>query len=517
MHPGAHPPDHPAIVMAASGRTVSYGELDAAANRVSRLLRGLGLEVGDHVALCLENGSPFFEVAWGAHGAGLLYTALSTRLTAEELAYVVDDCGARVLLLSARYADRAAAVRAATPRVERYLSVGGEIPGYEPLEALVADQPPTPLEGTRIAGRDMLYSSGTTGRPKGIKPTGLAQPVDDAAIIVTPILRDLLGVGPDTVYLSPAPLYHAAPLRFSMAVQQLGGTVVAMERFTPEAALDLIAERGVTHTQMVPTMFVRLLRLPEELRRAADLRSLRAVLHAGAPCPSEVKRQMIDWWGPILHEYYASTEGAGLTWITSEQWLAHPGSVGRALVGVPRVLADDEDVELPVGRTGRVFFSDGPTFEYHGDPSKTREAHSRQGWATAGDIGHLDADGYLYLTDRASFTIISGGVNVYPQEAESLLAAHPKVMDVAVFGVPDEEFGERVHAVVQLVDPVDDDDAWAALEQELLAHCRARLADVKCPRHIDFRAELPRHDTGKLYKRLLKEEYARRATAGPVR
>ncbi|MGE4424861.1 MAG: acyl-CoA synthetase [Solirubrobacteraceae bacterium] len=514
MHPGAHPADHTAIVMADSGETVTYGELDASANRISRVMRSLGLGVGDHMALCIENRREIFDVLWGAHDAGLLYTALSTRLGADEMAYIVQDCGARVFVLSARYADLADEVRAATPGVEHHLSLGGEIPGWTALEDLMAEQSDQPLDEQRIGGKDMLYSSGTTGRPKGIRPKELEAPLDASPIIVTPILGGKLGVGPGSVYLTPAPMYHAAPLRFSMAIHQLGGTVVLMERFTPERALELIAGHGVTHTQMVPTMFVRMLRLPASARDAADVSSLKVVIHAGAPCPREVKQQMIDWWGPIIHEYYASTEGAGLTWVTSEEWVSHPGTVGRAAIGTPRILAEEEDVELPVGQTGRVFFSDGPQFEYHNDPDKTRGAHSSQGWSTAGDIGHLDEEGFLYLTDRASFMIISGGVNIYPQESENVLASHPKVMDAAVFGIPDEDFGESVKAVIQPMEMPADDAAAAALEAELIAHCRAQLADLKCPRSIDFRAELPRHETGKLYKRLLRDEYRERAAAG---
>jgi len=513
MYPGAHAPDAPALILAESGRTVTYGELDAAANQISRLFRAQGLHVGGHVALLVDNSAAFFELTWGAHYAGLLYTAISTRLTAEEVAYIVTDCGADTVVVSARYAETAAAlIHLLADGVHRVV-VGGALEGWEPLEELVADLPAAPLSGQRIAGRDMLYSSGTTGRPKGIKPRELAAPLDEAPVIVTPILRDQLGVGPSSVYLSPAPMYHAAPLRFSLAVQQLGGAVLLMERFTPEGALDLIERYRVSHTQMVPTMFVRLLRLPEERRVAADVSSLRVVIHAGAPCPVDVKQQMIEWWGPIVHEYYASTEACGLTWITSEQWLAHPGSVGRAMIGVPHVVGDDGE-ELPAGEEGTIWFSDGPPFEYHNDPEKTREAHDHRGWATCGDIGRLDEEGFLYLTDRASFMIITGGVNVYPQEAENVLISDPAVFDAAVFGVPHPEFGEEVKAVVQLVDRPGDAEAERAEAERLIALCRSRLADLKCPRSVDFRDELPRHDTGKLYKRLLVDEYRRRADTG---
>ena len=512
MIPAAHAPERPAIVMAASGDVVTYGELDAAANRVSRLLRAAGLQPGDHVALVVENSPAFFELVWGAHYAGLLYTPCSTRLTTDELAYIVGDCEARALFLSSAYADRAEEIRAATPGVERHIAVGGAVDGWEDLAALLAEQPAEPLDEDRIAGMDMLYSSGTTGRPKGIRPKVPATPLDEAPIVVTPVLKGMLGATEEDVYLSPAPLYHAAPLRFCLAFHQIGGAVVVMERFDAERMLELIGTHRVTFAQLVPTMFVRALRLPEDVRAAADLSSLRVVLHAGAPCPADVKRQMLDWWGPIIHEYYASTEGCGLTWVTPEQWQEHQGSVGKALIGVAHIVGDDGS-ELPAGQDGRVFFSDGPQFEYHGDPEKTAANTDERGWQTFGDIGHLDEEGFLYLTDRASHMIITGGVNVYPQEAEDRLQSHPAVLDAAVFGIPHEEMGEEVKAVVQPVQMPADAAAAEALEAELLAFCREALAGLKCPRSIDFRADLPRHDTGKLYKRLLKDEYAKEAVA----
>lgn len=504
MIPAKHAPDAPAITMAGSGEVRTFGELDAGANRVAHLLRDSGCAVGDHVAWVIENRIEFFEIAWGAHYAGLLYTACSTKLTGDELAYILDNCGAKVLFLSARYADRAAAVLANTPGVERYIAIGGPIEGFEDYAAVVGAQPATPLEGDLVAGRDMLYSSGTTGRPKGIRPKELTLALDEAPVVVTPILKGMFGVGPEDVYLSPAPLYHAAPLRFCMAFHQLGAHVVVMERWDEARALELIAEHGVTSAQFVPTMFVRMLRLPEAVRAAADVSTMRLALHAAAPCPVAVKQQMLDWWGPIIHEYYASTEAVGLTWVTPDQWAAKPGTVGKALVGVPHIMGAD-GTELPAGEDGAVYF-DGPAFGYHGDAAKTAEATNEHGWQTFGDIGHLDADGFLYLTDRASYMIITGGVNVYPQEAEDTLLSHPGVMDAAVFGIPNEEMGEEVKAVVQPVEPPADP---AAFEAELIAYCKERLAGLKCPRSVDFRAELPRTETGKLIKRLLKDEYAK--------
>ena len=512
MIPGHHDPQRLAVLMAGSGERRTYGELDAAANRIARMLRAMGLDPGDHVALCLENCPEFFELVWGAHYAGLLYTACSTRLTGEELAHIVGDSGARVVVLSARLAQLADALGESAPRVERRLSSGGAIAGWEALETLAAGYDDRPLEPPRIAGRDMLYSSGTTGRPKGIRPKELTAPLDEAPVVITRLLQGMLGVTAGDVYLCPAPLYHAAPLRFCLGFHQCGATVVVMERFDAEAALAVIAEHAVTVTQLVPTMFVRLLRLPAEVRERHDLGTLRVAVHAGAPCPPDIKRQMIDWWGSIIHEYYASTEGCGLTWITSEEWLAHPGSVGRAMIGDVHIVGDDGE-ELPPGATGAVAFSDGPAFEYHNDPAATAGATDERGWQRFGDIGHVDSGGFLYLTDRASYVIITGGVNVYPQETENVLQSHPAVMDAAVFGVPSVEWGEKVKAVVQPVSLPPSDSGRAALEAELLAHCHAQLADVKCPRSIDLRADLPRHDTGKLYKRLLKDEYAAAAGA----
>jgi long-chain acyl-CoA synthetase len=507
MHPGAHDPSAVAVQMATSGETRTYGELDAAANRVHHLLRRLGVGVQDHVALQLENAPSFFEVAWGCHYAGTYYTAISTRLTPAETAFIVTDCGAKVVLLSAAYAAGAAELREAAPGVERWISVGGPIEGFDALEELVADLPADPVEEERIAGKDMLYSSGTTGRPKGIKPADLGTPLAESPIIVTPVLQGMFGIGPQDVYLSPAPLYHAAPLRFCMAHHQLGAKVVCQERFDAAQLLELVGRERVTVLQVVPTMFVRMLRLPEDVRAAADTSSLKLVLHAAAPCPPDVKAAMLDWFGPVIHEYYASTEGCGMTWVRPDEWQAKRGSVGRALIGVVHVVGEDGR-ELPPGETGTVCFSDGPRFEYHNDPAKTAEAYDDRGWASFGDIGHLDEDGFLFLTDRKSFMIISGGVNIYPQESEDVLISHPKVTDAAVFGIPHPDWGEEVKAVVQPVAMPADDEGLEALEAELLAHLHGRLSKVKCPRSIDFRAELPRHDTGKLYKGQLKAEYA---------
>ncbi|MEU8275361.1 acyl-CoA synthetase [Microbispora bryophytorum] len=506
MHPGAIAavtPDKPAVIMAGSGRVITFRELDEESNRLAHLLRAAGLKPGDHIAFMLENHPLFLVIAWAAHRSGLYYTAISSRLQADELTYIVDNCGARVFISSAKLAGVASAVTEATPGVELRLMVDGLAPGFASYEEAVAGRPVTPLDD-ECQGADMLYSSGTTGRPKGVKPPLSRAPLEAPGALVQ-LIQFLFAPSADSVYLSPAPLYHAAPLRFSMSFQRLGATVVVMERFDPEEALALVERHRVTHAQWVPTMFVKMLKLPEEVRRRYDLSSLGCAVHAAAPCPVEVKERMMEWWGPIVHEYYAGTEGNCFLYAGPEDWLAHKGTVGRPLLGVTHVL-DDDGAELPPGEHGTVYFSDGPKFEYHGDPGKTASVRDPKGrgWTTLGDIGYVDEDGFLYLTDRRSYMIISGGVNIYPQEAENVLAMHPKVADVAVFGVPDPEMGEQVKAVVQPADPA---GAGPALEAELIAYCRERLAHYKCPKSVDFRDELPRHPTGKLYKRLLRDEY----------
>jgi acyl-CoA synthetase (AMP-forming)/AMP-acid ligase II len=504
MYPGVHAtttPDKPAYVMAGSGEVVTYRQLDERSNQVAQLLRAAGLRRGDGIAFMLENSARFFEICWGAQRAGLYYTAISSRLTPTEAAYIVQDCGATVFITSAANREVAAAIVDDIPDVAVKLMIDGTADGYERYEDAVAQQPTTPI-ADESEGGDMLYSSGTTGRPKGVKVPLPEGPIGTPSS-VTALAQMLYGFTAETVYLSPAPMYHAAPLRFSMAVLRLGGTIVAMERFDPADFLRLVEEHRVTHTQVVPTMFVRMLKLDEAERTRHDLSSLQVCIHAAAPCPIPVKEQMIEWWGPKIFEYYAGTEGNGFCAITSEEWLQHKGSVGKPLVGELHIL--DEDGEpRPPGEAGTIFFGNGGTFEYHNDPEKTASSRNEQGWSTLGDIGYVDEDGYLYLTDRKSYMIISGGVNIYPQEAENVLTMHPKVMDVAVIGVPNEDFGEEVKAIVQ---PVDMADAGPELERELLAFCKEQLAGYKCPRSVDFSAELPRHPTGKLYKRLLRDRY----------
>ncbi len=494
-------PDRPAFLMAAGGERVSFRELDERSNQGAQLFRSLGLRPGDSIAILLENHPRFFEICWAAQRSGLHYTPISYRLTAPEVEYIVRDCGAKVFIASATTRDVATALGARFADLTARFLVGGSCEGYPSYEAAIARQPARPVADEQ-EGADLLYSSGTTGRPKGVKQRVLGQPIGTPSALVA-LLRGLYAVDEHSVYLSPAPFYHAAPLRFCMSAQRLGATCVLMENFDAVAALELIERHRVSVSQWVPTMFVRMLKLQEAERRRHDLSSLRVAIHAAAPCPVPVKERMIQWWGPVLYEYYAGTEGNGFTSITSPEWLAHKGSVGRPLNATIHIL-DDEGKDLPPGQQGGIYFEGGPAFEYHNAPEKTASSHTEQGWSTLGDIGYLDAEGYLYLTDRKANMIISGGVNIYPQEAENLLVTHPKVADVAVFGIPNEDFGEEVKAVVQ---PVDMSDAGPELERELIAFCQGQLAKLKCPRSIDFEAELPRHPTGKLYKRLLRDRY----------
>jgi acyl-CoA synthetase (AMP-forming)/AMP-acid ligase II len=506
VHPAAiaaQAPQRPAIIMARSGRQTTFAELDAASNRLANLLRERGIGPGDCLAILAENHPRFLEVAWAAQRAGLYYTAINSHLTADEAAYIGHDCGASVVVSTGTLASVAVAAFApdSTPKVQVRLLLGAQHDGWERYESVVDAQPSTPIRD-EMEGDFLLYSSGTTGRPKGIKrPLALA-PMGQGPPAAVPFLQ-ALGFASGDVYLCPAPLYHAAPLAWSMAAHRLGGTVVVMERFDPAECLALIERYHVTHAQFVPTMFVRMLKLPEEERSTWDVSSLEAVVHAAAPCPVDVKQAMIDWWGPIISEYYSATEGIGATFITAPDWLAHRGSVGKAMMGVAHIL-DDAGNELPSGEVGTVWFSGGVEFNYHNDPQKTAEATDARGYSTVGDVGYLDEEGYLYLTDRKAFMIISGGVNIYPQEAENVLINHPKVLDVGVIGVPDAEMGEAVKAIVQ---PADWDDAGPELEAELIAYCREHLASYKCPRSVDFDKELPRLDTGKLYKKQLRARY----------
>lgn len=493
-HP-SESPDKPAVVMAGSGETLTYRALDEASRRAVSVLRSRGAHEDGHVALVLENRPEILTVAWAAQRSGLFYTALNAHCSADEMGYVLGDTEPSVVVASPVIADRAPVALAAAPHAA-HLSVGGDLPGFERLEPLVEQA--APWSGPDTEGADLLYSSGTTGRPKGIRSPRSSKPFGQLTALGG-LLKNLWGFGPDTVYLSTAPLYHAGPLRFALNTLRLGGTVVVMERFDAEAALRAIERYRVTHSQWVPTMFVRLLRLPDDVRARYDISSLRAAIHAAAPCPPDVKERMIAWWGDAVKEYYAGSEATGFTAIDADEWLRHRGSVGKPLRGTVHVVDD----ELPPGEVGRIFFEGGGRFEYFKDPAKTASVTSPQGWTTYGDVGHVDEEGYLYLGDRGADLILVGGANVYPAEVEAVLGGHPDVDDVAVVGIADEDMGEGVKAVVKPADAAVD----PALERRLLEWCRQRLARVKCPRSVDFVDELPRQATGKLYRREVRDRY----------
>ena len=497
-------PNQPAVVMAGSGETLTYAELERRENRLAHFLRGQGLARLDHYSVFMENHPRYVEACGAGERTGLYYTCINSYLTGEEVAYLLGNSRSRVLITSAAKLEVAAAALAQSPGIEACLVVDGPGDGarVRNLEDALAGLPDTPVADEAL-GTAMLYSSGTTGRPKGIlRPLPEAAPAHGMPLF--DFLTGLWEYRPDMVYLSPAPLYHSAPQAAVNLTIRSGGTAVIMEHFDPEQYLALVQKHRVTHSQLVPTMFSRMLKLPQDAREAYDLSSLEIAIHAAAPCPIPVKRQMIEWWGPIIQEYYGATEGLGFTACNSAEWLAHPGTVGRVRLGELHIL-DEEMNPLPQGEPGTIWFKTASAFEYFHDPEKTAEARSPDGaMSTVGDVGYLDADGFLHLTDRRTFMIISGGVNIYPQECENLLITHPKVADAAVFGVPNEEMGEEVKAVVQ---PMPGVEPGAELEAELIAFCRESLARMKCPKSVDFQAELPRLPTGKLYKRLLREAY----------
>lgn len=495
-------PHKPAIIMGDTGVMVTYRELDERSNQAAQLFRSFGLKTGDHIALMLENRREYLEICWGAQRAGLVYTAISSHLQAEETAYILSNCGAKLFIASPAVATVAETAVENASDVSQRLMVGGIRPGFESWEEAVDAQPDSPIDD-QGNGVPMLYSSGTTGQPKGVF---IAPESDDvlAPHPLAPTLGAAFGFGEETVYLSPAPLYHAAPLHYNMLTLSTGGTTVVMEHFDPERALQLIEEHRATHSQWVPIMFVRMLKLSQAQRSQYDVSSMQFAIHAAAPCPIETKERMIDWWGPVIVEYYAASESIGATLIDSAQWLTHKGSVGRAMVGQVHIV-DEAGLELPAGEIGSIYFSGAQAaFEYYQEPEKTAASYNEHGWANTGDVGYLDDEGYLYLTDRKHFMIISGGVNIYPQEVENLLITHDKVADVAVFGVPHEEFGEEVKAVIQ---PQHWGDATDEVAIELIEWLRERLSNIKIPRSIDFNEQLPRLDNGKLYKRHLVEEY----------
>ena len=508
MYPGKHAfekADQPCFIMAGTGEVVTYGEYEARTNRLAHLLRDCGLGHRDHYAIFMENNARYCEACGAGSRSGLYYTCINSYLTADEVAFIVNDSDSRVLITSAARREVALAALEQCPQVVKVLVVDGSDDGdgrVADFATATAAYPSTPIADEWL-GTAMLYSSGTTGRPKGIVRPLPDQPPAEPLLLYQ-FLTQLWQYREGMVYLSPAPLYHSAPnAAVSLTIRQ-GGTSIIMEKFDPEQYLALVEGHGITHTQLVPTMFSRMLKLPEAVRTKYDVSSLEYTVHAAAPCPVQVKQAMIDWWGPIVHEYYGATEGLGFAYCSAEEWLAHPGTVGKVMLGELHVL-DDAMQPVPTGQPGTLWFKTATPFEYYKDPEKTAESRSPDGtMSTVNDIGYVDEDGYLYLTDRKTFMIISGGVNIYPQECENLLITHPKVADAAVFGVPNEDLGEEVKAVVQVMPG---ETPGSALEQELIAFCREHLSHIKCPRSVDFEDELPRLPTGKLYKRLLRDRY----------
>jgi long-chain acyl-CoA synthetase len=507
MYPGVYAKSRasqPAFVMAQTGEATTYAELEARSNRLAHFLRSRGCKRLDHYAIFMENNARYVECCTVGERAGLYYTCINSYLTADEVAYIVNNSESKVLIFSQEKRAVATGALQQCPKIEVALVVDGPGEGANVLnlDEATSGFPATPIPDEAL-GIAMLYSSGTTGRPKGIiRPLQDVPPSQQLGLFdfIVKLWRYREGL----IYLSPAPLYHSAPQAAVNLTIRLGGTAIIMERFDPEQYLRLVEKYRPTHSQLVPTMFSRMLKLPEEVRKKYDVSSLEIAIHAAAPCPVQVKEQMIEWWGPIIEEYYGATEGLGFTACDTPEWLAHRGTVGKVLLGELHVL-DDNMKPTPKGTPGTLWFKTASEFSYFNDPAKTAEARSPDGsMSTVGDVGYIDDDGFLYLTDRATFTIISGGVNIYPQECENLLITHPKVADAAVFGVPNEDLGEEVKAVVQPMPGVVPGPEFAA---ELIEFCSKHLSRQKVPRSVDFEAELPRLPTGKLYKRLLRDRY----------
>lgn len=489
-----HPREKIAYRMLGSGVEISYGELDDVSCQGAQLFRHLGINIGDGIAIWLPNQAEFLQITWAAQRSGVYYTPISTYFQTREVQYIIENSDAKLLITN-----RDLYARLSDPPDIKVLLTDSDVDPDSSWSSPLAAQPAVPVPD-ELEGAEMIYSSGTTGQPKGVRFPLSQSPYGTVSKLFHTRI-EMHEIDADTKYLSTAPMYHSAPLRYNMIVTRMGGTAYILEKFDPIQALTAIEEHAISHSQWVPTMFVRLLKLPTEIREQYNLQSLKFAIHAAAPCPIEIKQQMLAWFGPVIYEYYSGTEANGFTAINSAEWQQHPGSVGRAVHGELHIL-DDDFQELPTFETGTVYFGNGTDFSYYKDPEKTARAKSPQGFSTLGDIGYLDGAGYLYLKDRKSFMIISGGVNIYPQEIENLLLSHPAIIDVAVFGVPNSEFGEEVKAVVETSDP-----AHETLEAELIAYCREHLSPIKCPKSIDFTNEMPRHPTGKLYKQALKARY----------
>jgi long-chain acyl-CoA synthetase len=490
-------PDAPAIISELGNRT--FRELNQNANRLVRALRERGLRAGDSVALVCGNRPEFAEVIYACLRAGFRNTPVNWHLTADESAYILNDCEAKALIADADFAEIMAATVPLTPKLTVRLAIGGEIAGFASYAGALAGRSGDDIEEPSLGTR-MMYTSGTTGRPKGV-----ARPAAYVAARPTSLTAAGYAPGKGQLNLCTGPLYHAAPLAFSLVTPLSEGVgIVLMQRWDAEQALALIDKYRITHTHMVPTMFHRLLRLPDAIKSRHDISSLKYVLHGAAPCPVATKKALIEWLGPIVWEYYAATEGSGSA-VGPLEWLKKPGTVGKPPTADHVLIYDDDGNLCPPNQPGTLYLKTitSVDFSYHGDPGKTQAVRRGQHY-TLGDVGYLDEDGYLFLTDRSAHLIISGGVNIYPAEIESVLLQHPRVHDVGVIGVPNEEWGEEVKAVVELAPGTTGD---AALAAEMIAFCREHLAHFKCPRTLDFTDSLPRHDNGKLYKQKLRADY----------
>jgi long-chain acyl-CoA synthetase len=493
-------PDQPAVIVGGTGSTMTYAELDLRSRRLAGYLSANCIAKGDHIAIMMANSQDYLAVCWAAQRLGLVYTPINWHLTPPEIAYILENSDAKALIVSDHVHPALEIISQNLRGIVVGLTTGPSFGVFKNLDRIL-ERVNDHTDLGHHEGNIMFYSSGTTGRPKGITRKqgeiawGNFAPLDL-------YLRTTYGLDRDTVYLVPAPLYHAAALVWAMNVLRGGGTVVVMETFDPLEALRLIEVHRVTHAQFVPTMFVRMLRLSEGDRTRYALSTLKCILHAAAPCPVQIKHQMIDWFGPVIHEYYAGSERNGLAAVDSATWAARPGTVGRAVFGQVHIV-DEDGRELPAGQDGLIYFSGTNEFEYYKDPIQTASAFNDLGWSTLGDIGHLDEDGFLFLADRRTDLIISGGVNIYPKEVEDALIQHPAVADVAVIGLPNVEYGQEVKAVVELHAGV---LPTSQLAEELVAFCRLRIAAYKCPKSVDF-ASLPRLPNGKMLKRQIRDQY----------